>query len=230
MKTKHGFTLIELLVVISIIALLIGLLLPALGSAKEASRRTACGANIRSLHTAWFAFSLDHAGMMVGPNNHNEGHWVMRPDLVPGLQPEDYAGGIEAGALYKKGYIGDIAGYKCPNDTDQLETPSYSLNIQLGYDQRGFSVTPSQGKQHKKIDLLTNPTQTAVFFEENDPRGEMWGSGAYSMIKTNITPHRSADWPAGWHGAGSTFGFADGHVEFYTFVDEDSSKATEFLS
>ena len=56
-----GFTLIELLVVISIVAMLAGLLLPALTSAREKSRRVACSANLRQIGTGMMAYAGDNA-------------------------------------------------------------------------------------------------------------------------------------------------------------------------
>jgi len=64
----RGFTLIELLVVISIIALLIGILLPALSAARKAAKLTTCGANLHQLAISITAYSVDYnQEIPVGP-------------------------------------------------------------------------------------------------------------------------------------------------------------------
>ena len=62
--TCRGFTLIELLVVISIIALLIGILVPALSSARGAARRIKCQTQVRSIGTGVANYSLSYKDLV----------------------------------------------------------------------------------------------------------------------------------------------------------------------
>lgn len=65
---QAGFTLIELLVVIAIIALLIGILLPALGQARQVARTLVCGTTTRTLVQAQAIYAQSNADWLAGPN------------------------------------------------------------------------------------------------------------------------------------------------------------------
>jgi len=71
MRRNRGFTLIELLVVMAIIALLVGLLLPALNRARQQARLVKDGTQIQQIHKAWVSYSVEDKGILPPPGRIN---------------------------------------------------------------------------------------------------------------------------------------------------------------
>ncbi len=80
----RAFTLIELLVVISIIALLVGILLPALGAARRTAQNSQCLSNIKQMNTAAMSFAADHR-FFVQLSSSDSG-WTSIPSEMRGKQ------------------------------------------------------------------------------------------------------------------------------------------------
>jgi len=170
-RRKGGFTLIELLVVISIIALLIALLLPALGHAKESAENAICMSNQRQLVLAEAAFTGDHDGVFPRAHGNTNAAGVYENGWVEGSAwGQSARDGIRAGTLYE--YMSDQdQAYLCPVGLDRLTKISSERGEPLlrNYSQN-WNVGPRWifGGDEETMDSIEIPRDFVILSEEND--------------------------------------------------------------
>ena len=232
LKKVNGFTLIELLVVISIIALLLAILMPALNKVKEHGRTVVCLANMKSLGLSWVLYSEDNDGKMMGGSTYSRdpsvrADWIYIPpelctwadfDSNP-LTYEQRENTLKDGALWE--YLGNVKSYKCPGDRkDYLRSYCVSnpMNGDIGWDNAPYMITKST--------QINNPSSKLVFVEYDDPRIFRFGPFV-CMVETE----QFVDMVSLWHNDKSNFAFADGHSEPHKWIDQrtiDIAESGEF--
>jgi prepilin-type N-terminal cleavage/methylation domain-containing protein len=127
-RSRRGFTLIELLVVISIIAVLMSLILPAVQSAREAGRRTQCLNNIRNLAMAIHNSASSRAG---GLPYLDEGGYNWPVSLLSYLDRGDIVGSANPKAYYNNI---PVSVFTCPNDINNFQKSNgLSYGVNAGY-------------------------------------------------------------------------------------------------
>ena len=240
-----GFTLVELLVVISIIAMLMSILMPALGRAREAARRVVCLSNLRQLTLAWNMYAMDNDDKLCSPDTFygvsygvSNASWVCEGDEL----------GIKKGVLWP--YTQSIGVYECQSARSYRSVHSrperlrdYSMSRTMGY-QLGHWNTDSV-KSFKTLSGISRPSEKMVFIGADGGFGgadslAIWEAGwlmwsfwplsqgstftTWEFPRFNDAPIMSWHVITARHSGGCNLSFADGHCEYWKYKDRRTVK------
>lgn len=211
----QGFTLIELLVVIAIIAILAGMLLPALGRAKAKAAAIGCVNNVKQLQLCWLMYAGDNNGALP-PNKAQTPEMTTGVDswIAGGAKLDRTPSNIIHGVLYK--YHSATAIYHCPSDRSKVTGTKITRFRSYAMSYPWMAGDPGmQEINYRESDIRSPvPTKASVFIDEQEDSIDNGGLG--------ILPAGNWSWwnlPASRHNRGGVLSFADGHAEAWRWRD-----------
>lgn len=166
-KKSGGFTLVELLVVIAIIGILVGLLLPAVQSAREAARRMSCSNNIRQLGLALHNYESSYQKLPFGWNTHGT---LWSATILPQIEQgnvydkltfqESGPGNWRSGSFNTRACETVISTFRCPSMPipEQMNYNGFAARVPVSYRGNG-------GNEVTSDDTSTRPVPDTKSFE-----------------------------------------------------------------
>ncbi len=232
-RTQSAFTLVELLVVVAIIGLLLTILVPALGKARELARGAVCSSNLHQLALANATYTNDHGGhyapaaldLFNDLGDGRGGHWRWHGYRGAAGEAFDPDRGPLAEAL-AGGAVKRCPSFEPDGGVDAFESGNGGYGYNHSYiggraDVHGFDAAAM--RQTAKIGQVGRPAETVMFADAAflDKSSGMLKRIEYSFTEPpymQLTPGEPSDWRpdpsiAFRHADRTNVVWADGHVD-----------------